>query len=302
MKPAAYPPPRQPGVILHAILILALSAVVGISAWSAFNAVAELMLTLFGLLAAAGFIPLPFLIYRLYALIQANYSLDRETLSLTWGLRVERIPVSDVEWVRPVSDLTSPLRLPPFCLPGALLGVRRHKDLGLVEFLAANRKKMLLVATARRVFAISPNDPAAFVRDFQHAIEMGSLTPETGQSLYPTFLIAKAWDSALARYLWLAGLFMNVGLLIWVSMLIPALPLVALGFQPYGSPLEPVAGARLIMLPLLSVFLFAISWIAGLVFYRRPGQRPLAFILWASSALTALLFLLAVMFIVTTPI
>jgi hypothetical protein len=302
MKPAAYPPPRQPGTAILVFLILALAAILGFAAWRAFEAEVGLALTLFGLLALVAFIPLPILAYRLYALRQANYTLDRETLSLAWGLRLERIPLSDVEWVRPFDALPTPLRLPWFCLPGALLGVRRHADLGPVEFLASNRRKILLIATAQRVFAVSPNDPAAFVRDFQHAIEMGSLAPAPAQSLYPTFFIAHAWESALARYLWLAGLFLNVGLLIWVSLLIPALPRVPLGFQPYGGPMEPAVGARLILLPILSIFLFAVGWIAGLIFYRRAEQRTLAFTLWASSALTALLFLLAVMFIVTTPI
>jgi len=41
---------------------------------------------------------------------------------------------------------------------------------------------------------------------------------------------------------------------------------------------------------------------AGLYFYRWDKQRPLAFIVWASSALCALLFLMAVLFIVTAPI
>ncbi|MDO9128726.1 MAG: hypothetical protein Q7U34_02560, partial [Anaerolineales bacterium] len=106
----------------------------------------------------------------------------------------------------------------------------------------------------------------------------------------------------LARYLWLAGLSLNIGLSIWVSLLIPALGRVPLGFQPSGAPREPVAGAQLLLLPILSVSFFAVGWIAGLYFYRREDQRTLAFILWAASALTALLFLLAVLFVVTTPI
>lgn len=302
MNPAAYPPPRQPGIAIHASLILTLAVIATLGTWRAFESEVGLNLTLSVLLAVAAFIPLPILAYRLYALMRANYTLDRDTLSLYWGLRVEHIPVSDVEWVRPIADLASPLPLPWLRLPGSLLGVRRHPDFGAVEFLAANKKKILLVATARRVFAISPNNPAAFVQDFQRAIEMGSLEAAPAQSLYPTFVIARAWESSLARYFWLAGLFLNIGLSIWVSLLIPALPRVSLGFQPSGAPLEPVAGVRLILLPILSVFFFIISWLSGLYFYRREGQRALAFILWAASALTALLFLLAVLFAVTTPI
>jgi uncharacterized membrane protein len=58
----------------------------------------------------------------------------------------------------------------------------------------------------------------------------------------------------------------------------------------------------LILLPLVSTSLFVAGLIAGLFFYREEKQRPLAMIVWASSALTSLLFLLAVLFIVTTPI
>jgi uncharacterized membrane protein len=42
--------------------------------------------------------------------------------------------------------------------------------------------------------------------------------------------------------------------------------------------------------------------IAGLFLYRDEKYRPLAILVWASSALASLLFLLAVLFIVTTPI
>jgi hypothetical protein len=42
--------------------------------------------------------------------------------------------------------------------------------------------------------------------------------------------------------------------------------------------------------------------IAGLYFYRWELQRPLAFIVWASSTLCAVVFLIAVLVLVTTPI
>jgi hypothetical protein len=75
-------------------------------------------------------------------------------------LRVEDIPLSDIEFIRSSDDLTTPLALPTLRLPGGLIGMRRHPDLGAVEFLAADPKKLLLVATAKRVFVISPENPA----------------------------------------------------------------------------------------------------------------------------------------------
>jgi hypothetical protein len=40
----------------------------------------------------------------------------------------------------------------------------------------------------------------------------------------------------------------------------------------------------------------------GLVFYRSEGRRILAHILWASGLVSSVLFLVAVLFIVTTPV
>ena len=111
--------------------------------------------------------------------------------------------------------------LPLFHLPGAITGLRRHPDLGQVEFLASDARGLLLVATSKRVFAISPQDTTGFMQNIQHAIELGSLSPAVPQSVYPTFVVVQAWESMLARYLWLAGLFLNIGLLGWVTLAYP---------------------------------------------------------------------------------
>ena len=116
--------------------------------------------------------PLPFFGYRLFSLLRADYILDRDSLAFYWGLRVEDIPLNDIEWIRPATDLSTPLRIPTLSLPGALLGMRRHPDLGAVEFIAAEKKKLLLVATAKRTYAISPEDAATFLSTFRRATEM----------------------------------------------------------------------------------------------------------------------------------
>jgi hypothetical protein len=297
----SFPPPRQPGLTVHIVLIVALAAVSGVFAWLASRAGMGVNLSLFALLAATAFFPLPFLVYRLYSLTRASYVLDRDKLTISWGLRVEQIPVSDVEWVRPESDLVAPLPKPWLRLPGSVLGSRRHPDLGPVEFIASDAGNLLIVATARRIFVISPTDAATFLQNFQRAIEMGSLTPAPAQSVYPSFVIAQAWESLLARYIWLAGVFVNVGLLLWVSLMTQSLGPVPLGFLPSGEPGELVPAVRLIALPLSSIFFFVVGWGTGLAFYRRPEGRPAAFVVWAGGLASSLLFLLAVMFLVTTP-
>jgi hypothetical protein len=254
------------------------------------------------LVALASFTPIPFFVYRAYSLWQADYHLDRDSLAIKWGLRVEDIPLTDIEFIRSTNDLTTPLTLPSLPLPGGILGMRRHPDLGAVEFLASDSKKLLLVATAKRVFVISPDNPIKLTQTFARAIELGSLSPVESKSVYPSFVFTQAWESGLARYLWLTTLFLNLGLFIWASLIIPSTPFVALGPQFLGKALETVPSSQLIIFPVASLLLSVASLIAGLYFYRWEKERVLAFIVWGSSTLMSLLFLLSVLFVITTPI
>ena len=199
MNVGHFPPSKRRGMLVHGTLILVLAVIAAVG--FVFLSRAEVgPIFLASLLASLlAFAPIPFLGYRAYSLWRADYHLDRDSLALSWGLRVEDIPLTDIEWIRPADDLTHALVLPSFSLPGALLGVRRHSDLGIVEFLASDRKHLLLVATAKRVFVISPENPAALAQTFARATELGSLTPTEAKSVYPSFVITQAWESALAR-------------------------------------------------------------------------------------------------------
>jgi hypothetical protein len=301
-KTGHFPPAKQVGLTLHGVLILLLAAA---SIWafiSLANAQMGPMFVIYLLIGILAFAPIPFLGYRAYSLFKADYYIDRDSLAILWGLRVEDIPLTDIEWVRPASDLTNPLSLPPIRLPGAVLGTRRHPDLGAIEFIASSAKNLILIATSKHVFAISPRDAASLVRTFARATELGSLTPTEAKSVYPSFVITQAWESPLARFLWMTGLLLNLGLVGWVSFLIPSLSQVPFGFDASGVPGEPVPSVRLILLPLISAFMFITGLLAGLYLYRWDRERPLAFIIWLSSTICALLFLLAVLFLVTTPI
>lgn len=302
MNEGHYPPPKQVGLLIHIILILVLSGLAGWGIWNLTRAQAGPNFAIFLLDTLLSLVPLPLFIYRTYALARADYILDRDSLELRWGLRDEDIPLTDIEWLRPSSDLTTPLRLPWLPIPGAVLGLRRHPDLGVVEFLAADPRNILLVATSKRVYAISPTNAAKFAQTFARTIEMGSLLPAEAKSVYPSFIFSRAWDNTLARFLWLVGLFLNIGLAVWVILTIPSLGQVSLGFAPSGAALSPSPASQLILLPIESALLFLGGLFAGLYFYRWETHRVLAVIIWISSTLTSLLFLLAVLFIISTPV
>jgi len=302
MNTGSFPPSRRRGLLVHGIIVTIFAT---ISVWAFLNlsrASVSPSLIIYLIVILATLPPLPYFGYRAFSLMRADYVLDRDSLAFYWGLRIEDIPLTDIEWIRPATDLTSPLHSPRFSLPGGILGVTRHQDLGTVEFIASTGKDILLVATNKRTYAISPENAAAFLDTFRRATELGSLLPAEAISQYPSFLLARAWENLTARFLWISGLLLNLGLVAWVSFLIPMVSRVTLGFDPSGTPLEAVPSVRLILLPLLSASLFATGLIAGLYFYRDKKAQPLAVIVWVSSTLTSILFLLAVLFIVTTPI
>lgn len=297
-----FPPPKRRGLIIHSVVILVLAVIASIGFINLARADVGPAFLISLLVALVSFIPIPFFVYRAYSLWRADYHLDRDSLAISWGLRVEAIPLTDIEWIRSADDLTNPVSLPSLPMPGGLLGIRRHPDLGVVEFLAADTKKLLLVATARRIFVISPENPSGLLQTFARATELGSISPADAKSVYPSFVVTQAWQSGIARYLWLTTLFLNLGLFIWASLIIPSTSRVALGPQFIGSALETVPSSQLIIFPVASLLLSVAGWIAGLYFYRWDKERVLAIIVWSSSMLTSLLFLLAVLFIVTTPV
>ena len=302
MNTGHFPPPKRRGLIIHSTIILVLIVIAAFGFINLTRAEVGPAFLISLLVALIAFVPIPFLIYRAYSLLNADYHLDRDSLAIKWGLRVEDIPLTDIEFIRSADDLTTPLPLPTLPIPGGLLGMRRHSDLGVVEFLASDSKKLLLVATAKRVFVISPENPIGLTQTFARATELGSLTPVESKSVYPSFVVTQAWQSGLARYLWLTTLFLNLGSFIWASLIIPSVKTVALGPQFAGSALETMPSSQLIIFPVASLLLSVIGWIAGLYFYRWEKERVLAFIVWGSSMLMSVLFLLSVFFIITTPV
>jgi hypothetical protein len=286
-------PPRRTGLIFHIATGLVLSGTAALvfllvnqrAAGSNF-----VLGILFSVLLAA---PLPLLVYRGYALTQADYTLDRDGLRLRWGLRGEDIPLPLIEWVRPANEMGFRLPLPFLQWPGAVLGKRKIEGLGEVEFIASDLRTLLLVATPEKIYAISPADQRGFIRSFRQIIELGSLTPIPSYSVLPAAFLERVWSDRPARWMMLVGLALTLVCFFLAGLLIPARQSVFLGYDANRLPLDPVTPERILLLPLLGSVTYVIDLLAGLFFYRRDEQRIIAYLLWGSSVLTPILLLLA---------
>jgi hypothetical protein len=298
-------PKRTTGQLFHLGLMAVLALLAAWGLWQASLAFNQLLFILYLLPVAAAVLIIPMLAYRYLALRGAVYRLERDGITLRWGLRSEVIPIDSVQWVRLSQELGGALPYPWLPLPGSVVGVRRLPDDGIVEFLAASRTGLVVLATPGSLYAISPEDPRGFLAAYQRLTELGSLSPLPARSVYPTFLLARVWRTRLARSLLLIGLALNLLLLAWVGLAAPLEGDVALGGQP-------VPGVQLFLLPVLSIFLFLVDLFAGMFFFRRAVVQQLtpeetrwaparydvlAYTLWGGGVLTPLLFLLGVGFI-----
>lgn len=275
------------------VILLALGAIVGFGLRQAIQAQFSPAFGLYLLLVLLAAILFILFAYLAYALYRSVYILEQDGLRLNWGLRGEVIPMDVILGMRMLPETT--LR-PWLRLPGSVLGLRQTGDEGKIEYMAARPRKLVLVRTSRRSYAISPADPEAFLSAYRQVAEFGSLAPIAAESVYPSFLLANLWSDRVGRALVLAGLAVSLLLALGVSFIVPFRTEVNLGFNTLGIPREPVPAVRLMLLPILNGFAWVIDFIAGMYFYRNPQRRWLALFLWSGGLVTGLLFSISVIF------
>ncbi len=298
MDRALFSPGRRLGMAFHlgAMLVLVGGAVYGLYRAGQTSIGPIFLLALLPALLAV--ILVPVLAYRAYALSSSSYILQRDGIFLQWGLRIEEIPMNTILWVRPAHELRSRLPLPWIYWPGAVVGIRRQPAAGTIEYMASSSRGLVFIATTGHIYAISPADPGTFLNTFQHFSELGSLSPIPVRSVRPSLLLGRVWNIPAARYLVLAGMILNLALLVWVSLVIPGRETISLGFQSEGIPRDAVPVIQLLLLPVLSSLIYLSNLVLGLIFYRQDEKNPLAYLSWANSGIISLFFLAAVFFIV----
>lgn len=245
--------------------------------------------------------PASLLIYRIFELIRSSYTVGRDGLRLRWGARIEDIPIGDVDWIRPYASLSEPLPLPRLVWPGALRGMVRTREFGVVEYMADDMDTLLLIATPQRLYAISPSQPQAFINAFQNAVEEGSLEMLPARSDRPARSFRNIWNDRAARILVLSGLFFTVLVFIIVAIALGGRTSVSLGFDLEGLPFPPVPAQQALLIPFLAGMAYLFDLTLGILAYQRPLTRAIAYILWAGGLISALLLTLSAVFVLRAP-
>jgi hypothetical protein len=242
----------------------------------------------------------PILIYYLYALRNACYLIERDGIRLHWGLRQEDIPITEIQWMHPADKLETRLPLPLVRLPGAVLGSRKIRQGGEIEYLASSTKNLIVIARIDKAYALSPSRPAEFINTYQRFTEMGSFIPFDPQSVYPSHILNLVWKSTPARLLIISGALICISLLGMVAIGITSGEDIHLRFLSDGTPGEAIPAIRLLLLPLMNTFFFLVDLFAGLYFFLDNRKGYIAYLLWGSGLLTAIIFMSGALYILGT--
>jgi hypothetical protein len=294
--PTRFLPNTKKGTIILGLLIIFTLGLAISFFWLSSTTSAGVIFAVYMALGVLFCLPLPMLGYRFYALNRAYYDFDRNLLTLHWGLRTEIIPIKEIQWIRPVSDLVLPLPFPRLHLPGALLGIRHIEGLGKVEYLADRMDGALLIAGPTVVYVLSPEDTRGFMAFYSRGVELGSLEAVKAESIQPSFILGKIWDDQIIRNLILSGFLLGVAVVIWTVLIITSRPQIVFGSFAVGNP-ESVPSIRLLLLPVVDGLVFLVDVVAGAFFYRREDQKFISYMVASGSSLSGLLILIALLLV-----
>ena len=286
MNEQTFTPPQQPGVLLQITAALLFAAAAGFLYYrAALLAIgAPFLLTLIAAIILT--LPVPFLLYGVYALQRAAYTVNRDKITLKWGWWVEEIPMTSVQWAQTPEGLEAPLPLPRLRWPGHVTGVHTTPE-GTFVFMAANAENLVVLAAENGWYVLSPENPHAFLEAFRRAAEQGTLEPAAARSQRPSYWLTTIWRDRWARTMLLAGWLLSLLALVWSN-------LAASGwFLPNTSP-SPDAVVKAVLLAIAAWLAQGLNLGLGLFAYQSPQRRAMAYLLWLVGALAAAGFLASV--------
>jgi hypothetical protein len=272
------------GILIILLLLLAI-------AWSVVQMSAGDLSIWLALWVVLPLLSLPLLIlvvYRLYGLLTARYTVNRDGLKLRWGLAYDDIPIQQLTRVDR-AEVFKLDRMPALGTwwPGLVIGKRAIKNLGEVEYFATRGPAdMVVVQSGDRFMAISPKDVDEFLLAVRDSLRMGALSTYEEVSTRPNFALARLGSDRIAVLLVILGGLLPIALFGYLLLVVGGITSqVAFGFDTSGVVDTLAPPGRLLLLPMIAGASWFLDLFFGLWMYRTSANRPLAYTLWAGAIL-----------------
>jgi hypothetical protein len=281
-------PPKRKGLLVGFLIITLLLSGIAYSVFQMSSGEISIWLAVWVLIPLFCLPVLLLVVYRLYGLITARYTIDRDGFKLRWGLAYDDIPIQ---------QLTRVDRAQAFDLdqmpgvrgrwPGLVIGKRWVEGLGGFEFFATRGiEEMVIVHSGERFLAISPVDVDAFLKAVTDALRMGALSTYEEISTRPNFALARLGSDRAAVLLVILGGLLPIALLGYLLLVVGEMTgQVAFGFDSLGAVDTLAPPGRLLLLPMIAGAGWFIDLFFGMWMYRTEANRPLAYTLWAGAIL-----------------
>lgn len=236
--------------------------------------------------------------YQLYGLATARYRIDREGFALRWGLAFEQAPLQEVSGATEVAGLVD---VPRSSLWRRVVGFAGTSlplpGQGQAEIFGTGQlRDGVLVDLGNKLIIITPADRDAFLDEFHTSTRRGSLEDLQARSWRPDLVLGSVWRDWAARTLLIVGTLLPPGMIVHLSLRAGSIPeRVPFGFGAEGVPGPLAPAGRLLLLPMIGLFVWVIDAVVGALLYRRILKRPLAYAIWSTGIVTSGLMWLAIL-------
>jgi hypothetical protein len=249
-----------------------------------------------GVFAAAGLavlaavaLLLPAVVYRVYLLWTARYAITPAgALHIRFGSRKEVIPIEEIEEIRSGGKISDAVRKAGRGWLESWQGWAVAEGEQAADWIATDRgPSLLLLVSKRRLWAISPSDPAGFARSITDLSARGSLEKIEAESAKSPPFILDIFQTRPALASLAGGWFLIIALGVFLLALLPTFPLSQpFRFTPSGLASSLGDPARLLILPFMGGAVWLLNAILGWRAWRI--NEPLAaYALWIGACAVA---------------
>jgi hypothetical protein len=269
-------------IVLDAVCVLFLERV-PVSFWS-FILVLGVVLSLPALALLA---------YWVYSFYTLCYRLDRDVLTITWGVTQEVVPLAAIQEVKEGVDFDGAPVLKWLRWSGYMAGAGQIPGLGATQFYAtAPPDRQVILVTPGQALALSPADRNGFLADLEAHCKLDPSPDVAAVRSRPALFGLPVWSDRLAQAWLVAAVLTNLALFGYIALRFPGLPnLLPLHFDPTGVPDRIGYRIEVFRLPVIGLVVLVANATIGLLLYQR--ERLAAYLLLAAAVLTQLLLAVA---------
>ena len=230
------------------------------------------------------------IVYQLIGLNRSGYSLDRNTLTISWGPIHQLVPTASIERIMLGHEVQGRIKkFRGWRWPGLAVGQAEVPEAGLTLFYAsAPRQQQLVIITPMLSYVISPTDIPGFIEAIKARYELGPTqnTPQT--SIHPALFDWALWRERIAIWFEVLACGLCAALFAFMCLRYPNLPKsLPLHYSLTGEADRFGSPAQLFILPVIGLIALLGNTAVGGLVYRR--ERMAAYVLWGGAILVQVL-------------